>query len=379
MDSTLTEPIELTREELLESHPIDAPLIAGGVRCHGGFDERGAYVSPRTARRAPAIRAWQAKHERDFGTPLLGAPLDAWPAHYPNVAQASFLLRRGITRPMITTLTRIGTVEGFGAGIRQGAVPDIQRFFDESLEGTATAHLDRGLYEAHARDEAGFEGEGGHRQMWFAARDIAFEKPDVESPIAEMLRMMGIPGGDEGGLPSPRQIAEMRRRAMESRQLDADIDFALEAQITRMIRLVLIELAAFRTFVWAEAVLQSSELVAGDGEAAQIVSYIRADETPHVEYLRTSLSEMRERTVIGQSGRRYPGRAVVGPLWERALDQSLRQNRQASRDMQLRALEHELRDHPAGDDLIAEFHQLGDVRPGPDGAWIENGLLEGVS
>ena len=34
-----------------------------------------------------------------------------------------------------------------------------------------------GLYEAHARDEAGFEDEGGHKQMWFAARDIAFENP----------------------------------------------------------------------------------------------------------------------------------------------------------------------------------------------------------
>ncbi len=32
------------------------------------------------------------------------------------------------------------------------------------------------------------------------------------------------------------------------------------------------------------------------------MSYIRADETPHVEYLRTALTEMRDRTWIGTSG-----------------------------------------------------------------------------
>ena len=42
--------------------------------------------------------------------------------------------------------------------------------FDESIDGTAIEHLDRGLFEAHARDEAGWEDEGGHKQMWFAAR-----------------------------------------------------------------------------------------------------------------------------------------------------------------------------------------------------------------
>ena len=47
-------------------------------------------------------------------------------------------------------------------------VPDCQRFFDESIEGTAIEHLDRGLFEAHARDEAGWDEEAGHEHMWFA-------------------------------------------------------------------------------------------------------------------------------------------------------------------------------------------------------------------
>jgi len=371
MERSAMDQTEFTKDELLESLPVAEPLIAGGIRCHGGFDQGGAYLSPRTAKRTPAIRAWQAKHVRDFGTDVLDVPMELWPGHYPNVAQAQFLIREGVVRPMITTLTRIGTVEGFGAGIRRAAVPDIQRFFDEDIQGTATAHLDQGLYEAHARDEAGFDDQGGHRQMWFAARDIAFENPDVENEVMRMLEMMGLPTSYGAATPSLEELAAMRRRAMQSRQLDPDIDFELESQIARMIRLLFIELAAFRTFSWAEAVLEDADLVAGDGAAARLVSYIRADETPHVEYLKTSLSEIRDRTVIGISGRKHPGRELVVPMWQRALDQSLQQNRRANRDMQLRAIEHELRDHPRRSSLLEEFHHLGDVRPGADGAWIE--------
>ena len=50
--------------------------------------------------------------------------------------------------------------------------------------------------------------------------------------------------------------------------------------VGRMIGLLLIEISAFHGFHWAEAVLSDTDLVAGDGEAARIISYIRADETP---------------------------------------------------------------------------------------------------
>ena len=92
-----------------------------------------------------------------------------WPATYPNVAQSRYLLEHGVREPAISTLTRIGTVEGFGAMIRHANVPDRQRFFVESIAGTAIEHLDRGLFEAHARDEAGWDEEYGHQHMWFAA------------------------------------------------------------------------------------------------------------------------------------------------------------------------------------------------------------------
>jgi hypothetical protein len=61
---------------------------------------------------------------------------------------------------------------GFGARIREVKVPDFAAEVKESVEGTALAHLANGLFEAHARDEAGHRNEGGHKQMWEAARDL---------------------------------------------------------------------------------------------------------------------------------------------------------------------------------------------------------------
>ena len=58
---------EYSEAELLESHDFDEPLFAGGVRCHGGGNSAGSYVSPRTKHRGPAILAWQAQHREQFG------------------------------------------------------------------------------------------------------------------------------------------------------------------------------------------------------------------------------------------------------------------------------------------------------------------------
>jgi len=371
MTETQSDQITFAPGELLESHPIEEPLIAGGVRCHGGFDADGNYVSPRTRKRVPAIAAWQRKHAATFGTGILDVPLDSWPSHYPNVAQSKFLIDQGIVRPMITTLTRVGTVEGFGGNIGRTALPDLQPYFEEDIRGTAMAHLTLGLYEAHGRDEAGYEDEGGHRQMWFAARDIAFDNPSTENEVARMLEMMGIPASAYGAR-ARRASASSRARDEAPRQLPADIEPELEFQIARMIRLLFIELSAYRTFAWAEEVLSDADLVNGDGEAARLVSYIRRDERPHVEYLRTVLSEMRDRTLIGASGKRYAGREMIGTMWDRAMEQSIGQNRRQNRTMQLRAIEAELEGHAGRDALLEEYHALGDVRPGRDGDWVSH-------
>ena len=99
------------------------------------------------------------------------------------------------------------------------------------------AHLGGGLYEAHARDEAGYEDEGGHKQMWFAARDVAFENPVTDDETAVMLERMGIPQ------PGSTVNATMARSTMmASRLMPDDIDLDLEVLIERMVRLLLIEI-----------------------------------------------------------------------------------------------------------------------------------------
>lgn len=343
-----------TEAELLEGDPVAEPLVLGGYRCHGGFDADGTYRSPRTRFRTPAIDAWQRSHREQFGTELLDVPLDRWPPTYPNVAQARYLLEQGVREPMILTLTRIGTVEGFGAMIRHANVPDRQRFFDESIAGTAIDHLDRGLFEAHARDEAGWDEEAGHEHMWFAVRDVAFDHPVTEDQTRTMLDRMGIAPG--GAAPDP---AAARQRMLDGRVFD-DLDPELEAMVRRMIGILLIEISAHHVFAWAEELLTDPDLVAGDGDGARLVSYIRQDEAPHVAYLATTLTEMRDRTFIGESGRRIAGTEVVGRLWELGLSDSLGAGRTGLRQLRVREVEDALVGHSRRGEILEGFHALGD-------------------
>jgi hypothetical protein len=339
-----------TEAELLSDAPVAEPLLAGGVRCHGGFDDDGTYVSPRTAFRIPAIEAWQANHREDFGAEVLHVPLDTWPEHFPNLAQARHLVTSGVPEPLIATLTRIGTVEGFGANIRFLNPGNMQRHFDESIEGTAIDHLGKGLFEAHGRDEAGWEEEAGHKDMWFAARDIAFEAPEAKVNIEEMLARMGFgqPGSGGGG-------------NITDRVLPVDVDHNVELIASLMVRVLLIEVQAFHTFAWAEAWLSDPDLVAGDGDAARLVSYIRADETPHVGYLKTALTEMRDRTWVGESGTRYAGTDMIGRLWDKGLEQSLGEGKRQSRAAVLGEVEHWCTTRDDGASILEGFYALGDA------------------
>ena len=345
----VTAQIEFTTDELLADAPVVEPLIAGGVRCHGGFDESGRYVSPRTRFRVPAIAAWRNRHTELFGTSVVDIPLETWGEHFPNVAQARFLIGAGVPEPLVATLTRIGTVEGYGANIRLLKPAGWQRFFVEDIRGTAIDHLGRGLFEAHGRDEAGWEVEAGHKDMWFAARDIAFPEPTADLDIEAMLERMGFgQGAPSGVLDAPRLLS-------------TDIDAEVEFTVSLMIRVLFIEVSAFHTFRWAEAWLSDPDLVAGEGDAARLVSYIRADETPHVRYLATALTEMRDRTWIGTSGKHYAGAEMVDRLWRHLLDLSLGSGRDQARAALRDEIVYWCNQRPNGADLLAEFASLGET------------------
>ncbi len=354
-----TRQLEFTAEELLADESIEGPLIVDGVRCHGGFDGGGNYVSPRTKYRWPAIRAWEEQRKAQFATPILDIPLETWPENFPNVEQSKFLIRHGAPEPTISALTRIGTVEGFGVLLRSLGTPDFSRCFEEDVVGTAIDHIDGGLFEAHARDEAGFADVAGHDRMWFVARDIAFDHPPTDDMTARMLRRMGI----DTSTRSATQMAQARQAARNERLLPEDIDFVLETLVTRMIGLLLIEISAFHGFAWAEAVLGDTDLVGGEGAAAQIVSFIRADETPHVAWLRTALSEMRDRTWVGTQGRTYPGVEMIGRVWDRAVTDSLGVRRQDNLRFILGEIEHALDGRPDGRE-----HHGRNAHPGIGGA-----------
>ncbi len=341
---SVTEQIEFTESELLEDHAIAEPLFAGGVRCHGGFDETGQYVSPRTKFRVPAITSWSARNSELFNSDIIDVPMERWERTFPSVDQARFLIRSGVPEPLMASLTRIGTVEGFGGNIRLLKPKNLQRHFVEDIRGTAVDHLGAGLFEAHGRDEAGWEEEAGHKDMWFASRDLAFGRPGDEFDIEAMLARMGFGQGRPGS---------------SSRLLPSDIDADLEAMVSLMIRVLFIEISAFHTFAWAEEWMSDSDLVGGDGVAADLVSYIRADETPHVGYLRVALSEMRDRTWVGESGRTYAGSDLIARIWDPLLAQSLGTGREEGRQATLSEIEFWVSQRKNGDDLMAEFHEIG--------------------
>ncbi len=291
--------LAFTEAELLDSRPYAEPLVAGGVRCHGGFDASGAYQSPRTLHRAPAIAAWQARLARE-GAALLDIPRALMPPQYPNVAQAKLLLRAGVRDPIVRALTIISIVEGFGAIIRDVRVPKLGELIVEPLEGTALDHLARGLFEAHARDEAGWRDEGGHKQMWEAARDLALEKPKIPADV--MARMMSRTG----------------RRGPAGRHFP-QLDETLERMLLMMANVLVVEVFAEGTFEWGVQLLSDPDVSAQPEAAGGMVRNIRSDEKPHVEYLRTALSELRARTLRTVEGRTLAGRTVVDGLMHHLL------------------------------------------------------------
>jgi hypothetical protein len=351
--------VRWTDDEILAEQPGLEPLVIAGRRCHGGLDADGGYHSPRSRFRNDAIAAWQAQHRDDFGTELFDAGLDTWPAPAPNVPQSRFLLQRGVREPIMAALTRIGTVEGFGGAMRLWNLDDPQHYFSDPIDGTTFEHLP-GMFEAQARDEAGWGDEFGHKDMWFLARDIAFEDPDVEDLTELMLFRFGVTTAPGAPPLSPEEI----RRRQEAARVFADIPLEMESLIGRMVNLLLVEISAAHLFAWAEELLADSELVAGDGEAARLVSYIRRDESPHVEYLRTCLSEMRDRAFFTTTGATMPGTTVVETLWARGLAESTGERRTNNQRLARAELEHAIGDRRDRDEVLATYESLASSERG---------------
>lgn len=294
----MTDRLQYTPEELLSDLDYQEPLIAGGVRCHGGYVD-GHYCSPRSRMRGPAIRAWRRRLAAE-GLPLVHVPNRYVPPNYPNYPQAKYLLQEGVTAPVTRSLTLIAILEGFGARIRDLPVPDLGAEIVEEIEGTALTHLSAGLFEAHARDEAGHRDQGGHKQMWEAARDIGLNKPRIPPDVLTQL----MAGGGRG----------------ELIRLYPELSLHMEAMITVMANVLVIETFAEDTFNWAIQLLGDPDISADAERARHLIDCIAADEVPHVEYLSVALSELRGRTLCSADGRyQVPGAEVVDRIFARQL------------------------------------------------------------
>ena len=290
--------LEYTTEELMSDDEYEEPLFGGEVRCHGGYSG-GQYISPRVKFRKPAILAWKQRLIDD-GEPLVYIPDEYVPPNYPSYDQAKYLLQEGIVDPVTRALTTISIVEGFGARIRDIDLPDFEKEIREDISGTALAHLDKGLIEAHARDEAGHRDQGGHKQMWEAARDIGLNNPEIPDDV--LMRMM----------------SGSRSRSRE--RLFPDLSANMEGMISFIATVLVVETFAEDVFAWAIDLLGDPEVSHDPELASHLVKCIRSDETPHVDYLTVALSELRARTLISEDGKReFQGSEVIDLIFSRQL------------------------------------------------------------
>jgi hypothetical protein len=335
--------LRYSTDEILADHPFARPNLFGARRLHGGYDAEGAYHSPRTLGRWPAIEAWResflAKGGEliDASTRILHAP------HYPNLAQMKLLLAHGVTLPLWNNLTTTGIIEGRGRMLATITAPDFQPLVEEDISETATAHLNHGLFVAHGLDEGGdgTDAVGAHDRMWYVARDLVLGED--AHPIPEIPERGGRPGAD----------------GREMLQIPA----GHEMLIKQLMNVLLIEIRAERGFAFNVELMRDPEAFPDRRDdalrAATIVDQIRQDEASHVAYLQLFISELRSLHFKTPSGP-VEGRSFLDPVWAKVVawgaEDVPRAQRQAAREL----IEQCLKSRPDGRVLLERFDALAD-------------------
>ncbi len=284
--------------ELMAEHPYVRPQIEAGYRLHGGFDADGAYISPRTLHRWPAVRAWQgALAARGFS--LIDASTRLLQrGNYPSFEQQRLLLDLGLGATLWNSLTITGFVEARGRRLADFPAPDFDLLVADDLRGTATAHLGKGLFRAHGFDEGGnpATGEGGHDTMWFAVRDLLFGKDAYPLPVV------------------PESLARP-----ELGRLMPQIPLPHEQTLLMLMNVLMIEIRAEAFFSFCTRLMRAPETFAerrGEAkQAAVLVERIRQDEAIHVAYLQTVVSELASFSFRTAQGGLVLGRTFIEPIW----------------------------------------------------------------
>jgi hypothetical protein len=330
------------RDDLLASHEYAEAHVVAGRALHGGMLADGTYQPPRALVREPAMDAWEAELRTRGGAPFPASAELLQGVRLPTVDQQLVLLRNGIGEWFWNMLTVIGKIEAMGSAIRMLPVPDLQAHIVEDISDMALGHLDRGLFEAHGIDEGGIpeEGIGGHDEMWFAARDLAFGAdayPDVE-PLPGLAR--------EDGRRYLPEIAE-------------EIEFLLSF----LANLLIIEFRAELGFAESQAILRTPDVFIDRRDeaelAAEIVERIRIDEQIHVRSLNLYLGELCSVHLRTIDGGTVPGSELVDRFWEGMVHWATvdKPALDAERSREnIRAL---IRSQPDADRILAEFEAAG--------------------
>lgn len=295
-----------SQEEIEMDHPYAKPHIEAGMKLHGGFNEQGEYISPRTLHRWPAIKAWR-ENLKNRGFPLLNADSELLARdNYPNYEQQKFLIQNGFSNVFYAQITLTGIIEGRGKMLATFDAPDFQEIIDEDISATTLGHLNKGLLRCHGWDEGGRKstGEGGHDKMWFAVRDV------IARP-AEKLHW-GPDMNNEGassifGNPEDSIISPMHQMILNL-----------------LMNVLMIEIRAESFFSFNNRLFLDPELFADQREkaihASEIVDRIRQDEQPHVAYLQLVASEFRSYTIKTKDGGKISGAEIVDPLWDKLIE-----------------------------------------------------------
>ncbi len=102
-----------------------------------------------------------------------------------------------------------------------------------------------------------------------------------------------------------------------------------------------------------------------------MVGHIRSDENPHVEYLRTALSEIRARTLRTTDGAELSGAEVVDRLLERQLRGIASSRPKEQRERVRQEIRDDIADERLATDLMRRFEDLDSGWTYPEDERIE--------
>lgn len=333
-----------SRDELLSDHDFAAPHVVGDRRMHGGMAADGSYVPPRSLGRSVALAAW-TEALRARGGDLYAADASLLSGdRVPNVEQSRVLLRHGLGETFWNSLTITGKIEARGRLLAEAVFPELQPYIVDDISALAIGHLNKGLLFAHGVDEGGQPdlGIGGHDEMWFVARDLAFGAgayPDV-NPQDTISR------------------PEAGQRFMP------EVSSAVEGVLSLLMNLLIIEFRAEIGFAATQEILRTPDLFtdrrANAEVAAEIVERIRTDEEIHVMSLRLYLGELSTVRFRTEEGGEIDGSTLIDRFWGGLVGWATVDQPREMAAQQRALLEGRILAHPDGPEVLAEFRHAAE-------------------